>query len=259
MELKVIAKIYTPMKEKFGLPRQSGLAAGLKGRIVFEKEYSCKEALEGLEEFEYLWVLWGFDEVIERGENSFRPKVRPPRLGGNEYRGVFATRSPYRPNPIGLSCVKLEGIEMTQDGPVIIVSGVDMRDGTPVYDIKPYLPYAEAHPDARGGFTDTTKGRKLKVVWDTGKGGVRKSDEGVSGAEDAGSDEGASNLKIPEGFTDEDMRTVSEILAQDPRPAYHDDPERVYGMSYKDYNVRFKVSGDTAHVTGIDPLLILHK
>ena len=231
MELKVIAKIFTPMKEKFGLPRQSGLAAGLKGRIVFEKEYSCKEALEGLEEFEYLWVLWGFDEVIERGENSFRPQVRPPRLGGNEYRGVFATRSPYRPNPIGLSCVKLEGIEMTQDGPVIIVSGVDMRDGTPVYDIKPYLPYAEAHPDARGGFTDTTKGRKLEVVWDDAETG----------------------LNIPEGFTDENISTVTEILSQDPRPAYHDDPERVYGMSYKDYNVSFKVSGGTAYVTGIDP------
>ncbi len=230
MELKIIAKIYTPMKEKFGLPRQSGLAAGLRGRIVFEKEYSDKEALEGLEEFEYLWVLWGFDEVIERGENSFRPKVRPPRLGGNEYRGVFATRSPYRPNPIGLSCVKLEEIEMTQDGPVIIVSGVDMRDGTPVYDIKPYLPYAEAHPGARGGFTDSTNGRRLEVVWGAGK----------------------ASPGFPEGFTDEDMRTVTDILGQDPRPAYHGDPERVYGMSYKDYNVRFKVSGGTAYVTGID-------
>ena len=252
MELKIIAKIYTPMKEKFGLPRQSGLAAGLKGRIVFEKEYSCKEALEGLEEFEYLWVLWGFDEVIERGENSFRPQVRPPRLGGNEYRGVFATRSPYRPNPIGLSCVKLEGIEMTQDGPVIIVSGVDMRDGTPVYDIKPYLPYAEAHPGARGGFTDSTNGRKLEVVWGAGKDVVRKSDEDLSGSEDAGSDATETGPGIPERFTDEDMRTVTEILSQDPRPAYHDDPERVYGMSYKDYNVRFKVSGDTACVTVID-------
>lgn len=234
MELKVIAKMRTPMKEKFGLPRQSGLAENLKGSIVFEKDFALSEALEGLEDFEYIWILWGFDEVIEKVEESFRPKVRPPRLGGNEYKGVFATRSPYRPNPIGLSCVRLESIENTQDGPVIHVSGVDMRDGTPVYDIKPYLPYAEAHPGARGGFTDETRGRRLEVVFE---------EENVNSQ--------TAGFVFPDGFTHEDIDAVKELLSQDPRPAYHDDPERVYGMSYKSYNVRFRVSGSCAAVIEI--------
>ena len=226
MELKAIGRIKNGMNEKFGLPRQSGLAWGLKGSIVFEKDYALPEAFDGLEDFEYIWVLWGFDEVIEKGEESFRPKVRPPRLGGNEYKGVFATRSPYRPNPIGLSCVRLEGIEMTQDGPVVHVSGIDMRDGTPVYDIKPYLPYAEAHPDAKGGFTDETKSKKLEVFF-------------------------GDDMELPEGFSEEDLLTVKDLISQDPRPAYHDDPERIYGMNYKDYNIRFKVADNTAEIVDI--------
>ncbi len=229
MELKTIGRIHTGMNEKFGLPRQSGLAMGLKGSIVFEKDYALPEAFDGLQEFEYIWILWGFDEVIEKGEETFRPKVRPPRLGGNEYKGVFATRSPYRPNPIGLSCVKLEGIEITQDGPVVHVSGIDMRNGTPVYDIKPYLPYAEAHPGARGGFTDETKGRHLEVFF-------------------------GDDMILPESFLKDDLVTVKEIISQDPRPAYHDDPARVYGMNYKDYNIRFKVSDDKAEIISISSL-----
>ena len=152
--------------------------------------------------------------------------MRPPRLGGNEYKGVFATRSPYRPNPIGLSCVRLDGIEKTQDGPVIHVSGVDMRDGTPIYDIKPYLPYAEAHPGAKGGFTDETKGRHLEVFFD-------------------------DDMILPETFTEEDLVTVKELISQDPRPAYHDDPDRVYGMSYGCFNVRFRVDGTKAVVIDV--------
>ena len=226
MELKTIGRIHTGMNEKFGLPRQSGLAIGLKGSIVFEKDYALPEAFDGLQEFEYIWILWGFDEVIEKGEETFRSRVRPPRLGGNEYKGVFATRSPYRPNPIGLSCVKLEGIEITQDGPVVHVSGIDMRNGTPVYDIKPYLPYAEAHPGARGGFTDETKGRHLEVFF-------------------------GDDMILPESFLKDDLVTVKEIISQDPRPAYHDDPARVYGMNYKDYNIRFKVSDDKAEIISI--------
>jgi tRNA-Thr(GGU) m(6)t(6)A37 methyltransferase TsaA len=229
MELKTIGRIHTGMNEKFGLPRQSGLAMGLKGSIVFEKDYALPEAFDGLQEFEYIWILWGFDEVIEKGEETYRPKVRPPRLGGNEYKGVFATRSPYRPNPIGLSCVKLEGIEITQDGPVVHVSGIDMRNGTPVYDIKPYLPYAEAHPGARGGFTDETKGRHLEVFF-------------------------GDDMILPESFLKDDLVTVKEIISQDPRPAYHDDPARVYGMNYKDYNIRFKVSDDKAEIISISSL-----
>lgn len=229
MELKTIGRIQTGMNEKFGLPRQSGLAWGLKGSIVFEKDYALPEAFDGLEEFEYIWILWGFDEVIEKGEETFRPKVRPPRLGGNEYKGVFATRSPYRPNPIGLSCVKLEGIEITKNGPIVHVSGIDMRNGTPVYDIKPYLPYAEAHPGAKGGFTDETKGRHLEVF-------------------------SGDDMVLPENFSEDDLATVKEIIAQDPRPAYHDDPERIYGMNYKDYNIRFKVSDGKAEIVSISSL-----
>ncbi|MBQ8138768.1 MAG: tRNA (N6-threonylcarbamoyladenosine(37)-N6)-methyltransferase TrmO [Lachnospiraceae bacterium] len=219
MQLEIIAKMHSPMKEKFGLPRQSGLANELKGTVVFEGKYSDKRAVEGLEGYDYIWLLWEFEGVKDTKGEEFRAMVRPPRLGGNTYMGVFATRSPFRPNPIGMSCVKLDRIEMTDKGPVLHISGADLRDGTPIFDIKPYLPYAEAHPDARGGFTDETNMKRLEVVFE---------DDSYK----------------------EDEAALREILSQDPRPAYQNDPERVYGMNYKDMNVRFRVEEGTVFVIG---------
>ncbi|MBR6486765.1 MAG: tRNA (N6-threonylcarbamoyladenosine(37)-N6)-methyltransferase TrmO, partial [Lachnospiraceae bacterium] len=165
MELKVIAHIHTDMPEKFGLPRQSGLVRGLCGYIKFEPEYNDPEALRGIEGYEYLWLLWGFDV---KENQTFKATVRPPRLGGNERMGVFATRSPFRPNRIGLSSVKLEGIEFTGEGPVICVSGIDMRDNTPIYDIKPYLSYTDSHEGARSGFSDEVNRDTLLIDFPTG-------------------------------------------------------------------------------------------
>ena len=220
MQLEIIAKMHSPMKEKFGLPRQSGLANELKGTVVFEKKYSDKRAVEGLEGYDYIWLLWEFDGVKKsEGGGGFRALVRPPRLGGNTYMGVFATRSPFRPNPIGMSCVKLESIEMTDEGPILHISGADLRDGTPIFDIKPYLPYVEAHPEARGGFTDDTKMKYLKVEFED------------------------------DSYKDEE-KALRELLSQDPRPAYQNDPERIYGMNYNGLNVRFRVVDDTVIVSG---------
>lgn len=211
MEIEVIAHIHTPLPEKFGLPRQSGLAPDLKGTIVFEDKFSDMKAVEGLDGYDYIWILWEFEGVKQ---DEFRPRVRPPRLGGNTYMGVFATRSPFRPNPIGLSCVKLDSIEETASGPVLHVSGIDLRDNTPIYDIKPYLPYVDAHPGVRGGFTDITGGYKLEV------------------------DCSEEILQVVEPELREGLL---QILGQDPRPAYQDDPERVYGMDYDKYAVKFRV------------------
>ena len=220
MTLKVIARVYTDFPEKFGVPRQSGLA-DTKGRIVFEPEYGKPEALKGIEEFSYLWILWGFSEVPE---GKWSPTVRPPRLGGNKREGVFATRSPFRPNPVGLSCVKLEGIEKRPEGLALSVSGVDMTDGTPVYDIKPYLPYVEGVRDAAGGFAEEVKGVKLQA-------------------------------EIPEKWKSEipqDKREVlEEMLRQDPRPAYQDDAERVYGMHFAGMEIKFRVIEKKAVVCGV--------
>ena len=199
MQLEIIAKMHSPMKEKFGLPRQSGLANELKGTVVFEGKYSDKRAVEGLEGYDYIWLLWEFEGVKDTKGEEFRAMVRPPRLGGNTYMGVFATRSPF--------------------SPVLHISGADLRDGTPIFDIKPYLPYAEAHPDARGGFTDETNMKRLEVVFE---------DDSYK----------------------EDEAALREILSQDPRPAYQNDPERVYGMNYKDMNVRFRVEEGTVFVIG---------
>ena len=229
MEFEVIARIRTPFREKFGLPRQSGISPKLKGEIRFEKKYAENSAVAGLEGFDRIWVLWEFEGVKKPGDGAFRPKVRPPRLGGNEYVGVFATRSPYRPNPIGLSCLKLESVELTDEGPVLHVSGVDMRDGTPIYDIKPYLPYSEAYPDARGGFTDEVKGYGLEVSL---------SDE-------------IREKALAEGLSDDDLGAVCEILSQDPRPAYHDDPGRIYGMNYEGYEIKFRVENGKAIVSDV--------
>lgn len=243
MELEIIARMESPLTEKFGIPRQSGLAESLKGRIVLEGPYADERAVKGLEDFDYIWVIWGFEGT----GSGFRPQVRPPRLGGNEYMGVFATRSPYRPNPIGLSCMRLESVEIVDGKPVLNVSGSDLRDGTPIYDIKPYLPYAEAHPGARGGFTDSTKDYRLRVVFGDNiayDAGVTESGLGENGAD-------CEEFNYPAEFTDDDIEAVTELLSQDPRPAYHDDPERIYGMKYKDKDVRFRVDGGTVIVTEI--------
>ena len=210
--MKIIAHIKTDFPEKFGVPRQSSLVEGLLGYIVFEPEYRTKDAIKGIEEFSHLWLLWQFEGVES---DTFHATVRPPRLGGNETRGVFATRSPFRPNPIGLSSVKLERIEDTADGPVLVVSGIDMRDNTPIYDIKPYLAYVDSHPDARDGFAAERKNDNLTVDF-------------------------PSELfqKIPE----DKRASLLEVLSGDPRPHYQDDPERIYGLSFAGYNIRFTVA-----------------
>lgn len=210
MTLKVIARVYTDFPEKFGVPRQSVLA-DTKGTIVFEPEYRKPEALKGIEGFSHLWILWGFSEVPE---GKWSPTVRPPRLGGNKREGVFATRSPFRPNPVGLSCVKLEGIQKGPEGFALCVSGVDMTDGTPVYDIKPYLSYVDSHPEADEGFAGSVKDYRLSV-------------------------------DFPEKWYNrvplERREALKEILSQDPRPSYQEDPQRVYGMIYAGMEIRFIV------------------
>lgn len=222
LEIKQIAVFHSPLTSKFGVPRQSGVARNLEGEIVFEKEYRTPDAIRGMEEFDYLWLVWGFSANKHAAKGV---TVRPPRLGGNEHLGVFATRSPYRPNPIGLSSVRIKSIDYEgKDGPVIHVLGADLMDGTPIYDIKPYIPYADAHPDARGGFTDTKQWETLKVV-------------------------------IPEELTlqltESERQNLVDVLAQDPRPQYHDDPERVYGMPFKEWDVKFRVEGKTLFVVDL--------
>lgn len=218
MEMKIIARIRTPFKTKFGIPRQSGVAAEVKGEIVFEPDYREPEAVRGLEGFSHIWLIWCFTEAVS---DKWSPTVRPPRLGGNVRMGVFATRSPFRPNPIGLSSVKLERVEYTADrGPVLHVRGADLMDGTPIFDIKPYVAYADSHPAASGGFTDTAEFKKLRV----------ELDDGVT-------------EPLPEG--------LFEVLENDPRPRYHDDPERVYGMEYGGREVKFRVRGDILTVIEI--------
>ena len=217
--MKIIAHIHTDFPQKFGIPRQSGLVESLKGTIVFEPEYRSPDAVKGMEEYDYLWLLWKF-QVPEK--QHWAATVKPPRLGGNTAVGVFATRSPFRPNPIGLSSVKLEKVELTEhQGPVIHVSGVDLRDGTPIYDIKPYLPYSEAKIEARGGFAHKVKDDSMKVIF---------SPE-ISGSVPA-----------------EDLETIEKLLSQDPRPHYQDDPERVYGMAYKDWEIKFRADEASASI-----------
>lgn len=217
-EMKIIARIRTPFKTKFGIPRQSGIAADVKGKIIFEPGYREIEAVRGLEGFSHIWLIWCFSEAVT---DKWSPTVRPPRLGGNARMGVFATRSPFRPNPIGLSSVKLDRIEYTADrGPVLHVRGADLMDGTPIFDIKPYVAYADSHPDAVGGFTDTAQFNKLHV-------------------------------EISDGLTTPLPDGLIEVLENDPRPRYHDDPERVYGMEYDGREVKFRVQGDMLTVIEI--------
>lgn len=207
MQIEPVAYFHSPFPEKFGIPRQSGLVKGLKGEVVFTPAFSSPDAVRGLEGFDYAWLIWGFNL---NGESKSLT-VRPPRLGGNERIGVFASRSPFRPNPIGLSCVKIEAVE---DGR-IAVSGADLADGTPIYDIKPYVAYSDSHPEAAGGFTDTKDWKSLEV-------------------------------QIPDSvrslFSEEDAKALEAVLALDPRPKYQDDPDREYGMSFAGKNIRFKVT-----------------
>ena len=212
--MKPIAHIRTDFGSKFGIPRQSGLVSELLGCIVFEPECRIADAFRGLEGFSHLWLLWDFSEA-HRSEWS--PTVRPPRLGGNVRMGVFATRSPFRPNNLGLSCVRIDRIEEDpQLGPVIYVRGADLMDGTPIFDVKPYVTYADSHPEARSGFVDEKDWQELEV-------------------------------DVPEviraKFTTEELTSLRKVLALDPRPRYQDDPERVYGMPFGDYDIRFKVVG----------------
>ncbi len=213
--MKIIAHIHTDFTSKFGIPRQSGLVDELEATIVFESEYRIPEALRGLEEYSHIWLLWQFSECADK---EWSPTVRPPRLGGNKRMGVFATRSPFRPNPIGLSCVKLLSVEKTEKyGFVLRVSGADLLDGTPIYDIKPYLPYADSHPEASNGFALDEKQGRLTV-------------------------------EIPDGIIDvipEGKRNaLKAVLAQDPRPGYQNVPDRVYGIDFAGFNIRFTVNAD---------------
>ncbi len=214
--MRQIAHIETPFREKFGVPRQAGLV-DYEARVVFEPEYRVAEAVRGLDEFDYVWLIWGF-HLAEREEWS--PTVRPPRLGGNKRVGVFATRSPFRPNAIGLSSVRLLRIE---PGPVLVVSGADLVNGTPIYDIKPYLPYADSHPDARGGFAQQAP-KSLEVV----------DDHGLL-------------LQLPEG----EREALRNSLALDPRPHYQNDAQRVYVMPFDKWEVRFRVSDDVVEIVGV--------
>lgn len=216
--LTVIARVHNDFPTKFGLPRQSGLIDTLRSTVVFEPAFRNPDALRGLTGYSHVWLIWGFSAFAREG---WSPMVRPPRLGGNKRMGVFATRSPNRPNPLGLSCVRLERIESTPQGDVLIVSGADMMDGTPVFDIKPYLPYADCKPEAAGGFTDSTTFGRLHVIFPE-----------------------RWLATVPQV----QRETLLSVLAGDPRPAYQDDPDRVYGFGYAGMDVRFTVAGDVLTV-----------
>ena len=220
--MKVIAHIHTDFPTKFGIPRQSGIIPSLQGRIVFEPEYRNAEAVRGLEDFSYIWLLWEFSQAVR---DTWSPTVRPPRLGGNVRKGVFATRSPFRPNPIGLSSVRLEHIEFDAKlGPVLYVTGADLMDGTPIFDIKPYIAYTDSHPDAVSGFASTPAEYLLEVDFPE-----------------------ALLQQVPES----QRESLIEVLAHDPRPQYHVDPERVYGMEFGGMEVKFKVNHDLLTVLEI--------
>lgn len=224
MTISPIAHFHSPLTSKFGIPRQSGIANSLHGTIVFTPEYRNADALRGLEGFDFLWILWGFSENIHSAKHA---TVRPPRLGGNTRIGVFATRSPFRPNNIGLSSVRIADIQIsTPDGPVIEVAGADLMDGTPIYDIKPYLPEFDSHPEAKAGFVNSNEWQPLEVKF-------------------------LPTADISR-FTPTDVNTITQLLSQDPRPHYHSSPDRLYGMTYKGYDIRFRVEGGKVIVEKIE-------
>lgn len=222
-EMQVIARIRSDFSSKFGIPRQSGLVEELRSTVVFEPAYRSRDALRGLEEFSHIWLIWQFSQAVR---DAWSPTVRPPRLGGNQRVGVFATRSPFRPNPIGLSCVKLEKVDYTAPGgPVLLVRGADLLDGTPIFDVKPYVPLADCRPQAVGGFSDQHREDGLSVDFPP-----------------------ALLEQVPE----EKRAALLGVLAQDPRPSYQHDPQRVYGMAFAGLEVRFTVEGNTLTVRGIE-------
>ena len=221
--MHIIARIRSDFPTKFGIPRQSGLVEDLRATVVFEPEYRNPDALRGLEEFSHLWLIWQFSQAVR---DTWSPTVRPPRLGGNARMGVFATRSPFRPNPIGLSCVRLVGIEKDPElGHVLVVAGADLMDGTPILDIKPYLPYADSHPEALGGFTGNVGGKVLEVDFPP---------------------------ELLERVPEDKREALIGVLSRNPRPSYQHDPERVYGMAFAGLEVRFSVDGDVLHVRAVE-------
>lgn len=220
--MNVIAYLHTDLPTKFGVPRQSGLVNSLKSRLVFTPEFRDPEALRGLEEFTHIWLIWEFSQAKR---DTWSPTVRPPRLGGNKRLGVFATRSPFRPNALGLSCVHLEGVELhSPEGPILHLAGADLMDGTPIYDIKPYIPYADCHPEASGGFTAALADAPLGVDFPE---------------------------RLRAAFSPEQQKAIIGILERDPRPHYHDDDQRVYGMAFGGYDIRFRVQGRLAIVCDV--------
>lgn len=220
--IEAIAHLRSDFHSKFGVPRQSGLVASLQGRIVFTQPYRQAEALEGLEDFSHLWLIWGFSANKAQNAKHWQSKVRPPRLGGNKSMGVFATRSPFRPNGLGLSCVKIERIEwQSNEGPIIHVLGADLMDGTPIYDIKPYIAYTDRIDDAICGFVDKIEKKRLEVRDDN---------------------------KLLQAMHPEKAAALIEVLKQDPRPSYQEDPGRVYGLAFAGYDVKFKVIDDCAYL-----------
>ena len=222
MTMKIIARIHNAYDEKFGVPRQSGLAEEVISTVVFEEEFRVAEALRGIDEFSHLWLIWAFDRA-ER--DTWSPTVRPPRLGGNKRVGVFATRSPFRPNAIGLSCVRLLGVEKTPEGNVLKVAGADLVNGTPIYDIKPYIPYADCRTDATGGFTDDVEKRTVDVEF---SGEARKQ------------------------LTEEEQRELKDVLKEDPRPAYQENPDREYVFGFAGKQIHFMVKSGILTVTGAE-------
>jgi len=222
MEIQPIAHFRSPLTSKFGIPRQSGLVSELTGSIVFEPEFRHEDALRGLEDFDYVWLIWEFSENSNARKSL---TVRPPRLGGNRRVGVFATRSPFRPNNLGLSCVRVDRVgEEPGLGPVLYVKGADLMDGTPIYDIKPYVVYADSHPEARSGFVDQSEWKELEVE---------------------------IPMEVRSQFTEEELRSLEQLLALDPRPRYHDDPARVYGMPFAGHDVHFRVVGGRLQVLSL--------
>ena len=223
--MEIIARIHTDFPTKFGVPRQSGLVDALEGRVVFEPPYRNPDALRGLEGYSHIWLIWQFSEVKRE---HWSATVRPPRLGGNVRMGVFATRSPFRPNPVGLSCVRLTGVELDgPEGPVLRVAGADMMDGTPIYDIKPYLPYVDCHPEATGGFADAVREKALRVEFPP---------------------------ELLNRLPERARAALCEVLSQDPRPSYQSDPERLYGVPFAGWDVRFTVADGVLRVRQVEKL-----
>ena len=254
LNIKVIARIRSDFPDKFGIPRQSGLLKNLRSTIVFEPEFRIADALRGLEGFSHLWLLWIFSENVR---DTWKPTVRPPRLGGNTRLGVFATRSSFRPNPLAMSCVKIEKINLTgENAPSITVSGADLMDGTPIVDIKPYLPYADSVPEATGGFAEAVRFKKLEVSFATEAQAVLEGSgfapenlapELLDGTELAPD---AAGVKFPA----EKKAALVELLSEDPRPAYQRSADRIYGIRFAGFEIKFQVQGDHLTVVAILPL-----